>query len=62
MDKMMVAQFVMMKFIFLLALVGVIFDFFLSAAVVALYYSFIKRWRVYSRVTRQLRKAMKKHM
>ncbi len=61
MDKMIVAQFAMMKFIFLLALVGVIFDCFLNAAVVALCYSFVKCWIQYSKVTRQLRKAMKKH-
>ncbi|MCZ2158714.1 hypothetical protein NPX99_05430 [Bartonella sp. 220] len=60
MNEVFAFAFAMMKLIFLLAFVGVIFDVLLTIAVVALYYSFIKRWIASYKVTEQLRKAMKK--
>lgn len=62
MDTMFIDLLDMMRFILPLFFMGLILDVLLIPAVVALYYSFIKRWRLYSKVTRQLRKAMKKHI
>ncbi|AGF76384.1 hypothetical protein BVtw_15790 [Bartonella vinsonii subsp. berkhoffii str. Tweed] len=60
MDEMSAFAFAMMKLTFLLAFWGVIFDVFLTIAVVVLYYSFIKCWITSYKVSEQLRKAMKK--
>lgn len=51
----------MMGYMFLFLFFGGVFlDVFLSIAVVALYYSFLKRLCAYYKVTRQLSKALKK--
>ncbi|EJF98080.1 hypothetical protein MEI_00940 [Bartonella vinsonii subsp. arupensis Pm136co] len=62
MDEMSAFAFAMMKLTFLLAFVGVIFDVLLTIAVVALYYSFIKRLIASYKVTEQLRTVMKKRV
>ncbi|EJF88554.1 hypothetical protein ME1_00554 [Bartonella vinsonii subsp. arupensis OK-94-513] len=62
MDEMSAFAFAMMKLTFLLAFGGVIFDVLLTIAVVALYYSFIKRLIASYKVTEQLRTVMKKRV